>query len=68
MIRQPATSVVPLDRVDATSIGRLLATSDTADIADAHVAICARRTCQQVVTSEPDDLRRLDPQLDVVVI
>jgi hypothetical protein len=68
MIRQPGTTVVPLDRVDATSVGRLLATSGTADIADAHVVICARRAAQQVVTSDPDDLHRLDPQLDVVVV
>lgn len=68
MIRQPGTSVVPLDRVDATNVGRLLATSGTADIADAHVVVCARRASQQVVTSDPDDLRRLDPQLDVVVV
>lgn len=68
MIRQPSTSVVPLDRVDATSIGRLLATSGTADIADAHVVICARRASQQVVTSDPGDLRGLDPQLEVVVV
>ena len=68
MIRQPGTSVVALDRVDATGIGRLLATSGTADIADAHVVICARRASQQVVTSDPDDLRRLDPQLELVVI
>jgi predicted nucleic acid-binding protein len=68
MIRQPGTAVVPLDRVDATSIGRLLATSGTADIADAHVVICARRDGQQVVTSDPDDLRRLDPNVEMVVV
>lgn len=68
MIRQPGTAVVPLDRVDATSVGRLLASSGTADIADAHVVICARRGSQQVVTSDPDDLRRLDPLLEVVVV
>jgi PIN domain-containing protein len=68
LIRQPGTAVVPLDRIDATSIGRLLAASGTSDIADAHVVICARRSGQQVVTSGPDDLRRLDPALDVVTV
>jgi predicted nucleic acid-binding protein len=68
LIRQPQTDVVALDRVDATNIGRLLASSGTADIADAHVVICARRSGQQVVTTDPDDLRRLDPHLDVVTI
>ena len=68
LIRQPKTDVVALDRVDATNIGRLLATSGTADIADAHVVVCARRSGQQVVTTDPDDLRRLDPRLGVVTI
>lgn len=68
MIRQPTTDVVPLDRVDATAVGRLLARAETADIAGAHVVICARRSGQQVVTSDPDDLRRLDPELTLVVV
>jgi hypothetical protein len=41
LIRQPTTDVIALDRVDATSAGRLLAASGTSDIADAHVVICA---------------------------
>lgn len=68
LIRQPTTDVVALDRVDATHVGRLLAASGTADITDAHVVVCARRSGQRVVTSDPDDLRRLDPDLEVVTI
>jgi predicted nucleic acid-binding protein len=68
LIRQPTADVVALDRVDATHVGRLLAASRTADIADAHVVVCARRAGQPVVTSDPDDLLRLDPALDVVAI
>ena len=61
LIRQPDTDVVALGRVDATHIGRLLAGCGTSDIADAHVVICARRADQPVVTSDPGDLRKLDP-------
>ncbi|TMK43810.1 MAG: PIN domain nuclease [Actinobacteria bacterium] len=68
LTRQPTTDVVPLDRVDATSVGRLLAASATADIVDAHVVICARRAQQQVATSDPDDLRRLDPRISLVTV
>lgn len=68
LLRQPTTDVVPLDRVDATSVGRLLAASGTSDVVDAHVVICARRAGQQAVTSDPDDLRALDPTLQVVTI
>lgn len=68
LIRQPTTDVVPLDRVDATNVGRLLATTGTADITDAHVVVCARRSGQQVLTSDPDDLQRLDPGLCLVLV
>jgi hypothetical protein len=66
LIRQPSTSVVPLDRVDATNVGRLLAASGTSEVVDAHVVLCARRAGQPVVTSDPDDLHRLDPELELV--
>ena len=66
LVRQPTTDVVALGRVDATSVGRLLAASGTSDIADAHVVICARRAGQHVATSDPDDLRLLDPKVRVV--
>lgn len=68
LIRQPATDVVALERVDATHVGRLLSSSGTADIVDAHVVVCARRAAQRVVTSDPDDLSRLDPTLEIVAL
>lgn len=68
LLRQPTTDVVALDRLDATSVGRLLATSGTADIADAHVVICARRAQQQVATSDPDDFRRIEPSLPLLAL
>jgi hypothetical protein len=68
LLRQQTTDVVPLDRVDATNVGRLLAARATSDVLDAHVVICARRARQQAVTSDPDDLRALDPTLRVVTI
>ena len=68
LIRQPTTDLRSLDGVDATSVGVLLAASGTRDIADAHVVICARRASQAIVTSDPDDLRRLDPSATLVRI
>lgn len=68
LIRQPATDTVPLDRVDATRVGRLLADTATTDIADAHVVICARRAGQPVVTTDPHDLAALDPTLRLVTV
>jgi predicted nucleic acid-binding protein len=68
LIRQPTTDVVELDRVDATGVGRLLAASGTSDIADAHVVICARRAGQQIVTSDPGDIRLLDPSIRLITV
>jgi hypothetical protein len=68
LIRQPTSDVVPLDRVDAVNIGRLLAASGTSDVVDAHVVVCARRSGQRVVTSDPDDLSLLDPTLELVIV
>lgn len=68
LIRQPTTDVVDLGRVDATNVGRLLAASGTSDIVGAHVVICTRRSGQHVVTSDPGDLRQLDPDVRLTVI
>jgi hypothetical protein len=68
LIRQPHTDLVALSGPDATAVGLLLARSATADIVDAHVVICARRTRQAVVTSDPGDLRRIDPELRMVPV
>ena len=68
LVRQSTTDVMALDRVDATNVGRLLAASRTSDIADAHVVICARRGDQHIVTSDPGDLRVLDPTVRLIAL
>ena len=68
LVRQPSTDLVALDGADATRVGVLLARTRTSDIVDAHVVLCGRRLNQPVVTSDPDDLRRLDPTLPLVIV
>lgn len=68
LMRHTTTDIVSLDRADAVSVGRLLAARGTSDPVDAHVVICARRAGQRVVTSDPDDLARLDPGLRLISI
>lgn len=68
LVRQPTTDVVALDRIEATSVGRLLAGTGTADVIDAHVVLCACRARQAVVTSDPNDLRKLDAQIELVAL
>ena len=68
LIRQPHTDLVPLDGPAATAVGLLLARTGTSDIVDAHVALCAQRKEQAVVTSDPDDIQRIAPGLRLVTL
>ena len=43
---------MPWDGPDAASVGLLLARTGSTDIAEAHVALCARRAGQAVVATE----------------
>ncbi|MDE0669890.1 MAG: PIN domain-containing protein [bacterium] len=63
LLRRPFVEVVALDDDDARRVGLLLAASGTADVVDAHVAVCAVRRAVPVLTSDPDDLARLVPTL-----
>lgn len=62
------TEVVALDRVAAQAVGSLLSASSTRDVVDASVVVCAWTHDDVVVTSDPDDLRVLDPGLRLVAL
>jgi hypothetical protein len=68
LIRQPDTDLIPLNETDATAVGLLLARTAAADIVDAHGFICAEHTGQVVVTSDPEDLRRLSPEIRWIAV
>ncbi len=68
LIRQPNADLRALDGPDATATGLLLARSRTTDIVDAHVVVCARRAQQVIITSDADDLRRIDPAMPLVTV
>jgi len=63
MIQFDKTEVIPLDGSQAQAVGALLARSSTSDITDAHVVVCAQTAGYAVITSDPLDLKRLDPTL-----
>lgn len=58
--------VHPLDAEGAKAAGQLCAATATSDVIDATVVLVARVLGGVVVTSNPDDLRRLDPNVDLV--
>ena len=58
--------VDPLDEMRARQAGQLCGLRGTADVIDASVVLCAREHRQQILTSDVDDLRRLDSTLVLV--
>ncbi len=68
MIQFDKAEVIPLDGSHAQAVGALLARTGTPDIVDAHVVVCARAAGYAVITSDPQDLRRLDPKLRVIAV
>ena len=68
LVRQTNTRVPPLDRGAAIQVGRLLAASRTSDVVDAQVVLCAREAATMIVTTDPQDLTRLDPGARLFVL
>jgi hypothetical protein len=61
-----AVTIHPLDATLAKAAGQLCAATGSADVVDASVVLVARLAGGITVTSDPDDLRRLDPAMGVV--
>jgi predicted nucleic acid-binding protein len=57
-----------LDDRRARAAGQLCGVAGTSDIVDASVVLCARARGHAVVTSDLDDLQRLDPSLRCIRI
>jgi predicted kinase len=68
LLRTKALRVHPLTETAAYRVGLLLATSRSSDVVDGHVALLGRSLGATVVTSDPDDLRRLDADLRIVTV
>lgn len=59
------TTIEVLDEDTAKAVGIALGRSATKDIVDASVVVAARRHKAAVLSSDPDDLLRIDPGLEV---
>jgi predicted nucleic acid-binding protein len=58
--------VQPLDRHEAQATGVVCGEAGTKDIVDASVVLLARKHAATIVTSDPDDLRKIDPAAQLV--
>lgn len=61
-------SIKPLTADVARGAGMLCGRSGTSDVIDASVVFCARQNGGRVMTSDPEDLRRLLPSLTIVEV
>lgn len=57
-----------IDRNLAEIVGRVIGLTGHRDVVDVHVAVNARIHGHAVVTSDPDDIRAVDPTLDLIVV
>lgn len=68
LLAAPICEVAALDDAGARAVGQLCGVSGATDVVDASVAFVGRRRGLRVITSDPDDLRRIDRRLEVVAV
>jgi hypothetical protein len=52
----------------ARAAGQRLGVAGGNDVIDATVVLCARSRKHRIATSDPDDMRRLDPHAELLVV
>lgn len=66
VVNSASVTIHPLDGPLAKATGQLCAATGTADVVDASVMLLARITDGVTVTSDPEDLHRIDPAVPLV--
>ena len=65
LLASDLVEIEPLDDARARAAGQLCGATGTSDVIDASVVLCARARDHGVLTSDPDDLTRLDRTLRI---
>ena len=65
-LRSDEVEIIPLDEQLARSCGELCGAANSPDVIDASVVILARERRDPIITSDPTDLRRLDPAAQII--
>jgi predicted nucleic acid-binding protein len=66
LIKSLDVEVAVLTLSAARAVGSMCAAGGHHDVVDVHVALCARERRYAVVTSDPDDMARIDPTLPLI--
>ena len=67
-LRSEEVKIIPLDEQLARSCGELCGAANSPDVIDASVVIIARERRDPIVSSNPNDLRRLDPAAQIIPV
>ncbi len=68
LLRASQVDILPLDGPLGRACGELCGSAGTSDVIDASVVITAKEHDDVIVTSDPNDLLRLDPEANLVRI
>lgn len=68
LLNSALTEIVPLADAQARAAGQLCGATRTRDVIDASVVLLARQHGVGAVTSDVDDLSRLDPDLELIAV
>jgi len=66
LIKSPDLDIAVMTLSVARAVGALCAQSGHGDVIDVHVALCARQRNHAVVTSDPEDIARIDASLPLI--
>ena len=68
LLGAPIVDIEPLTDREARAAGQLCGVRGTRDVIDASVVLCAQRRQAAVLSSDTDDLLRLDPRARIVAV
>jgi predicted nucleic acid-binding protein len=60
--------VIALTETEAYAIGELAKRCGHSDVIDIHVGLCARRRGDRIVTTDPDDIAKVDATVAVIAL
>lgn len=66
LIKSPDVDIAVMTSNVARAMGSICAATGNSDVIDVQVALCARRRRHAVITSDPDDIARIDPTLALI--
>lgn len=66
LIKSPDVEIAIMTVSVARTVGSICAATGHTDVVDVHVALCARERRHAVVTSDPDNIARVDRTLQLI--